>query len=403
MSCQRHLRGPCLALSLLLVGCASQVPVLMPRSIVVYSGERIQPETARMEEVEAWLTPELDRINLDPAFLIRLSAVQEEVYPWDGLEIVADTADLVLTDTAADAETPFLVYGYLRLMDARGALVEAYPGTEGLTGYILERAILERVAEVWLLGRSVFDTQPYAPLDELVYASEFGYLDDFIFATQPDRFPGEEAAHRTENPGREEEFRSWFRNTFGSDGPRFIRAPDEQSESADRRGVAGPRAAPSRPFAAEAPGAIHGAGVLTAIHHEVDAAARPDPGIGRSAPEEGKADHPQIDGSPLRSVRLEPRAAELTDARGGSPDEPGPEDPVSVRVIQGVHNPEERRVRAVVCHRLQAVWIVAARWSRRRLASSPERSHQRAGKYSFPVVSGAASPSDPRSPFRAPR
>ena len=233
MSCQRHLRGPCLALSLLLVGCASQVPVLMPRSIVVYSGERIQPETARMEEVEAWLTPELDRINLDPAFLIRLSAVQEEVYPWDGLEIVADTADLVLTDTAADAETPFLVYGYLRLMDARGALVEAYPGTEGLTGYVLERAILERVAEVWLLGRSVFDTQPYAPLDELVYASEFGYLDDFIFATQPDRFPGEEDAHRTENPGREEEFRRWFRNTFGSDGPRFIRAPDEQSESAD--------------------------------------------------------------------------------------------------------------------------------------------------------------------------
>ena len=194
-----------------------------------------------MEEVEAWLTPELDRINLDPAFLIRLSAVQEEVYPWDGLEIVADTADLVLTDTAADAETPFLVYGYLRLMDARGALVEAYPGTEGLTGYILERAILERVAEVWLLGRSVFDTQPYAPLDELVYASEFGYLDDFIFATQPDRFPGEEAAHRTENPGREEEFRSWFRNTFGSDGPRFIRAPDEQSGERGRRGVAGPR------------------------------------------------------------------------------------------------------------------------------------------------------------------
>ena len=233
MSRLRHLRVPCLALSLLLAACASQVPAIMPRSIVVYSGERIRPESARMEEVEAWLTPELDRINLDPAFLIRLSAVQEEVYPWDGLEIVADTADLVLTDTGADAETPFLIYGYLRLMDARGLLVEAYPGTEGLTGYALERAILERVAEVWLLGRSVFDTQPYAPLDELVYAREFGFLDEFIFATQPDRFPDEQDAHRTENPAREEEFRTWFRNTFGSDGPRFIRLPDGSSDGAD--------------------------------------------------------------------------------------------------------------------------------------------------------------------------
>ena len=233
MSCLRHLRVPCLALTLVLAACASQVPAIMPRSIVVYSGERIQPESARMEEVEAWLTPELDRINLDPAFLIRLSAVREEVYPWDGLEIVADTADLVLTDTAADAEAPFLVYGYLRLMDSRGLLVEAYPGTEGLTGYALERAILERVAEVWLLGRSVFDTQPYGPLDELVYAREFGFLDDFIFATQPDRFPGEEDAHRTENPGREEEFRRWFQNTFGSDGPRFNRLPGGPPDSDD--------------------------------------------------------------------------------------------------------------------------------------------------------------------------
>ena len=239
MSCHRHVRILRLALLLALAACGGQMSALVPRSVVVYSGERIQPESERMAEVEAWLTPELDRINLDPAFLIRISPVREEVYPWDWLEIVADTADLVLTDTAIDAETPFLVYGYLRLMDARGALVEAYPGTEGLTGYPLERAILERVAEVWLLGRSVFDTQPYGPLDELLYAREFGYLDEFIFATQAGRFPSEEEAHRIENPGREEEFRFWFTDTFGSDGPRFTRASDEPPGGTDDGADAG--------------------------------------------------------------------------------------------------------------------------------------------------------------------
>ena len=139
------------------------------------------------------------------------------------------------------------------------------------------------------------------------------------------------------------------------------------------------------------------------MHHEVDAAARPDPGIGGSAAEEGKADHPQIDSAPVRSLCLEPRAAEFTDTWGGSPDEPGPEDPVSVRVIQGVNDPEKRRVRSVGCHRLQAVRMVAARWSRRRLASSPERSHGRAAKYSFRAVPGRANPSDILYPFRATR
>ena len=233
MSCLRHVRFLRLAFLLALSGCGGQMPALAPRSIVVYSGERLQPESERMAEVEAWLTPELDRINLDPAFLIRISPVQEEVYPWNWLEIVADTADLVLTDTAIDAEAPFLIYGYLRLMDARGALNEVYPGTVGLTGYPLERAIIERVAEVWLLGRSVFDTQPYGPLDELVYAREFGYLDEFIFATQVGRFPSEEEAYWSENPGREEAFRSWFRDTFESDEPRFIRPPEEPGSTDD--------------------------------------------------------------------------------------------------------------------------------------------------------------------------
>lgn len=222
------------------VGCAGQLPTPVPRSLVVYSGERIQPDGDRMAEVEAWLTPELDRINLDPSFLIRISAVQEQVYPWDSFEIVADTADLVLTDTAIDAEAPYLVYGYLRLMDSWGALAEVLPAAEGLSGsYAIERFILQAVADIWLLGRSVFDTQPYAPLDELVYAREFGYLDEFIFATQGSRFSSENAAHQAENPGRQEDFRSWFRRTFEADGPRFIRSPEEPRGDPAGDGAAG--------------------------------------------------------------------------------------------------------------------------------------------------------------------
>ena len=201
-----------------------------PRSIVVYSGERIQADRERMAEIEQWLNPELDRINLDPAFLIRVTTVGENIYPWDGLEITADTADIRLAGLGADAETPYLVYGYLHLMDSLGTLVEVFPEAEGQAGYGLERTILERIAEVWILGRSVFDTQPYGPLDELLYSYEFGYLDEYIFATQGDRFGDAAADYRAEFPSGEEAFRSWFLGTFEADGPRYVRVAEDDEE-----------------------------------------------------------------------------------------------------------------------------------------------------------------------------
>ena len=220
------------ALALLLMSsvaaCSSRLPTPEPRSIIVYSGERIQTDGVRMRQIEQWLTPELDRIDLDPDFLIRIAAVGEGGYPWDSLEIVSDTVDLALLVAAADVETAYLVYGYLRLMDDWGTLAEVLPEAEGQSGYGAEREILKRVAEVWLLGRSVFDTQPFGPLDELVYANEYGYLDEFIFATQGDRFSDDAVAYRAENPGREGDFRSWFRRTFQAEGPQYIRRPEEE-------------------------------------------------------------------------------------------------------------------------------------------------------------------------------
>jgi len=212
----------------LLGSCAGQLPMPEPRSLVVYSGERIMPDRDRMAEIELWLTPELERINLDPDFLVRLSEVAEGGYPWESFEIKGDTADLRLAGGAPDGETPFLIYGYLRLMQDWEVLPEVLPEAHGLSGFEAERAIVQRVAEVWLLGRSVFDTQPFAPLDELIYATEAGYLDDFILATEEDRFGDVAEAYRSDRPGREEEFRAWFRSTFGVDGPQFIRAPGRE-------------------------------------------------------------------------------------------------------------------------------------------------------------------------------
>ena len=207
-----------------------------PRSIVVYSGERIVPDRNRMEEIEQWLTPELERINLDPDFLIRLSPVVESGYPWDSLEIRGDTADLRLSATAPDGETPFLVYGYLRLMDDWDSLGEVLPEAIGLSRYEVERAIVQRVAEVWLLGRSVFDTQPFGPLDELIYATQAGYLDEFIFGTQGERFADTADVYRAQNPGSGGEFRSWFEHTFGIGGPQFIRPPESEEQAEDTIG-----------------------------------------------------------------------------------------------------------------------------------------------------------------------
>ncbi len=211
--------------------CSGRTPLPQPRSIIVYSGARIQPQPQRMAEIEAWLNPELERINLDPDFLIRLTPVAESTYPWETLEITADTAALSLAAAAPDAETPYLVYGYLRLMEDWGTLTEMLPEAEAQSEFGVERAIVQRVAEVWLLGRSVFDTQPFGPLDELVYANDAGYLDHFILATQAERFFEEAEEYHATDPGGEAEFREWFRRTFDADGPQFILPPETEEET----------------------------------------------------------------------------------------------------------------------------------------------------------------------------
>jgi hypothetical protein len=220
-------------LALAFSGCSGELPPPQTRGIIIYSGERIQTTPERMAEVERWLRPQLEHIDTSRDFLIRLVEEDGFRYPWDTLEIEGDTASVRIATTALDAETPYLIYAHLRLLEEEGRLEEWAPEAEGLEGFEAERAILTRVSDVWLLGRAAFDTHPYGPMDELLYANEFGYLEDFIFATQGDRFRTEEQSYREENPEREEEFRAWMLETFERELPGFL------AEAADGSGPTG--------------------------------------------------------------------------------------------------------------------------------------------------------------------
>ncbi len=217
-----------LALLLLVSACGTSQVTPQPRSVVILSGERIPPDRSRMGEVERWLRPQLEEVERNPTFLIDLSRQDTPIYPWDSLEIQGDTARIRLQDTAVDSEAPYTIYAHLRLMQVRGTeeLVKWLPEAEALTtDYEVERAILSRISDLWLFGRSVFDTQAHEPLEELLYSNENGFLDAFLVTTQGARFPEEAERWRAENPDREAEFRAWFRQAFERDGPGFIRRP----------------------------------------------------------------------------------------------------------------------------------------------------------------------------------
>jgi len=222
----RSLTAGAAGLLLLLTACAGAAPTLQPRTVIVFSGERIQTDGERMQEVERWLRPALEDIDQNPSFLIRVHRQEESSYLWDSTELVADTAIVHIQRAAADAETPHLIYAHLLLMAERGELGEWLPAAQERTleGLEREREILKRVSDIWLLGRSVFDTQAYGPLDELLYANERGFLTEFILGTQTDRFEEERERYTAENPDWEDELRGFFQRTFERDGPGYLRA-----------------------------------------------------------------------------------------------------------------------------------------------------------------------------------
>lgn len=191
-----------------------------PRPLVVFSGARLLADSAMMQETHQWVTRADETIEMDPAFLISYETAPVPSFPWETFEYIGeDSVRVAFEASAPDAQTSYGIYAFLRLMHDMGRMDEWFPEAVDLEGYELERFIVARTGDSWLLGRAVFDTHPYAPLDQLVYAQDRGYLDAFLLTARGDEFPDARSEFEAEHPGRMEEYRAWFEETFGKAPP----------------------------------------------------------------------------------------------------------------------------------------------------------------------------------------
>jgi hypothetical protein len=175
-----------------------------------------------MDTIYMWLTEENENIELDPTFLIDNVPAARESLPWETLRIVGDTARLQFDRAHPDVITPFNIYAHLHLMRELGRLDEWLPDHAEAEGFELERAIVIRMADAWLVGRAIFDAPAYRPLDEVVYAREAGFLDAYLLVARAEEFPEERERWEEEEPGRLEEYREWYRRVFEGDPPGLV-------------------------------------------------------------------------------------------------------------------------------------------------------------------------------------
>jgi hypothetical protein len=208
--------------------CAGTTSLPPPRPLIVSSGARLTVDQERLQEIYDWLIPQVEMIQQDPSFMIEGIESEEDRFPWETLVMVccsrariplADSARYRLGRTNPDVDTPYNIYAHLHLMDRRGTLEDWLPDAESLQGYDRERAIVKRMADSWLLGRAIFDAQPHSGMDELIYASEQGYLDAFLFTARANEFSEAREAWIAQNPGGLEAYQTWFRQTFRTDPP----------------------------------------------------------------------------------------------------------------------------------------------------------------------------------------
>lgn len=196
---------------------ATSIPV--PRPIVNHAGARIRADHEHMKEVNDWVTREQLNIEEDPSFWVIGSRSIEDTFPWEGMSISQDTVTVRIPLGGQDATLVYQIYGHLHLMVTMGRQEEWLPEAPTADGYELERAIVGRVADAWILGRTVFDTTPFDPLDELSFAKDAGFLDAFIFTARPREFAVSRSDWARENPGETDRYRDWFIETFNREPP----------------------------------------------------------------------------------------------------------------------------------------------------------------------------------------
>lgn len=216
--------GRALAVAAVLVvtaaACGGPPQVPPPRPLILHSGARLSPERERLRDIDEWIRPQIENIRQDPSFLIRTVTVDSTVYPWEGLRMQGDTAEVEMRGGLfQEARIPYLIYAHLHLMEGRGELGEWLPDVASGSEFEVERAILARTADAWLYGRSAWDAPPHEPLDEIVYARENDYLEAMIFTARPEEFVEARRAWLRDRPGAIEEYRRWFLDTFGREPP----------------------------------------------------------------------------------------------------------------------------------------------------------------------------------------
>lgn len=205
--------------ALVAAACAGTTSIPEPRPLIVSSGARLAADKDRLQQIYDWLIPEAENIELDPTFFMVSIEGEEDLYPWETLVISqrADTARYRYGRSNPDVETSYNIYAHLHLMDQLGRLGDWLPEATALQGFQRERAFVKRMADSWLLGRSIFDAQPHALMDQLIYASEQGYLDQFLFTTRPEEWPDARRAWLEQNPDGLRQYEAWFRDTFKTD------------------------------------------------------------------------------------------------------------------------------------------------------------------------------------------
>ena len=85
--------------------CAGTYSLPAPRPLVVRSGARVYADEARLDEIDIWVREHQENIVLDPSFLIAEKRSTEETYPWDGLTIIGDTAEVLVYAAAPESVT----------------------------------------------------------------------------------------------------------------------------------------------------------------------------------------------------------------------------------------------------------------------------------------------------------
>ncbi len=196
----------------------SQLPE--PRPLVIQSGARLTvSDMVRMREVYDDVNYQLQVIAQDPSFWIITSTDSRDVYPWETLELAPDTARIRYQRTAPDLRGTYEIYAHLHLMSDQGRLDDWLPDHTQAEGWELERAIMRKVADSWLLGRAVFDLAPYGLMDEIIYAYEAGTLDGLLLNLRPVEFAEARDAWLADNPNADREFRTWYRDTFDREPP----------------------------------------------------------------------------------------------------------------------------------------------------------------------------------------